>query len=286
LSRATHDVPARLAFAGRVAQEAGRRILEHYGATEHETKPGGSPVTEADLAANRIIVESIFTEWPGEPVLAEESRDSAERLGHSDLWIVDPLDGTREFLARNGEFAVMIGFVAEGEPVAGVVYLPARGLLYEAGSGQGAWAIDAAGNRRRLQARIANPASLRMVGSRSHPDPLLQKMQQALHIQDIRPSGSVGVKCGLIAEAERDVYIHPVPYLKEWDTCAPEVLMREAGGTVTDCLGDRLGYNKRRPDQPHGIVAAAAAVHERVIRTVRPIYEAALRERQASPHED
>jgi len=285
LSRATHDVPARLAFAGRVAREAGRRILEHYGVTEHVTKAGGSPVTEADLAANRLIVESISAEWPGEPVLAEESRDSADQRVERDLWIVDPLDGTREFLAQNGEFAVMIGFVAGGEPVAGVVYLPARGLLYEAGSGQGAWAIDAQGNRRPLRARVADPASLRMVGSRSHPDPLLQKMQQALHIRDVRPSGSVGVKCGLIAEAERDVYIHPVPHLKEWDTCAPEVILREAGGTVSDCLGDRLAYNKIRPDQPHGIVAAVTAVHEQVIRTVRPIYEAALRERQASPHE-
>jgi 3'(2'), 5'-bisphosphate nucleotidase len=270
---ATPDVLERLRFAAVAAREAGRRILRHYGRTEHETKAGGSPVTDADLEANAYLVEAIGREYAGEPVLAEESADPAARRGADHIWIVDPLDGTKEFLAGNGEFSVMIGWVARGKPVAGVVYLPAHGLLYAGGSGSGAWAeID--GARRELRCVPAKGGAVRLVGSRSHPDPLLVRMRDALGIDDVQPSGSVGIKCALIAEGERDLYIHPVPYLKEWDTCAPEAILTEAGGTVTDCLGAPLGYNKEKPSQPHGIVASGGDIHDDVLRTIIPLYEA------------
>jgi 3'(2'), 5'-bisphosphate nucleotidase len=100
-------------------------------------------------------------------------------------------------------------------------------------------------------------------------------MQQALGITDVRPSGSVGVKCGLIAQGERDLYVHPVPYLKEWDTCAPEAILRQAGGDVTDCLGEPLRYNKPDPRQPHGIVACGPGLLDGVLATIRPVYRAA-----------
>lgn len=274
LSSATPDVRERLAFASRVAREAGDRILGHYGATGHETKAGGSPVTAADLASNEWIVNSIRSAWPGEAILAEESADSADRLISDRVWVVDPLDGTREFLAQNGEFSVMIGFVTGGRPVVGVVLVPVRGLLYAAAAGEGAWAEES-GERRRLRCHAARPGGLRLVGSRSHPDPLIEAMRERLGITDVRPSGSVGIKCALIAEGERDLYVHPVPYLKEWDTCAAEVLLREAGGVVTDCRGEPLVYNKPDPTQPDGILACAASVHATVLEQIGPIYERA-----------
>jgi 3'(2'), 5'-bisphosphate nucleotidase len=270
---ATPDVRERLVFAAQAAREAGRRILRHYGSSGHETKAGGSPVTAADLEANGYLVEAIGQAFPGEPVLAEESKDPVSRRGADRLWIVDPLDGTKEFLAQNGEFSVMIGWVVDGRPRVGIVYLPARGLLYAAGSGLGAWS-EVDGARRELRC-VAAQGSLRLVGSRSHPDALLEEMRGALGIEDVRPSGSVGIKCALIAEGERDLYIHPVPYLKEWDTCAPELILTEAGGVVTDCLGGRLEYNKDSPSQPHGIVASGGSVHEDVLRVIVPLYEAA-----------
>jgi 3'(2'), 5'-bisphosphate nucleotidase len=272
---ATPDVRERLAFAADAAREAGRRILRHYGSSSHETKAGGSPVTAADLDSNGYLVEAIGRSFPGEPVLAEESKDPVSRRGADALWIVDPLDGTKEFLARNGEFSVMIGWVSAGRPRVGVVYLPARGLLYAAGSGAGTWS-ELDGARRDLRCVPVRPGSLRMVGSRSHPDALLEEMRAALGIEDVRPSGSVGIKCALIAEGERDLYIHPVPYLKEWDTCAPELIVTEAGGVVTDCRGEALQYNKDSPSQPHGIVACGSDVHEAVLRVIKPLYDAAM----------
>lgn len=278
LSPATGDVLGRLEFAGQIAREAGERILGFYGDAAFEVKAGGSPVTAADLASNEYLVTAIGARHPGEAILAEESADSGARLGQSAVWVVDPLDGTKEFLSRNGEFSVMVGFVDSGEPVVGVVYVPARRLLYGAALGHGAWVEDGNGGRRALRCVRAG-ASLRLVGSRSHADALVGRMRDALGIRDERPSGSVGIKCALIAEGERDLYIHPVPYLKEWDTCAPELIVREAGGTVTDCLGARLRYNKPDPVQPDGIVASGVDVHERVMAVVRPLYEQAKRER-------
>lgn len=257
----------------RIARRAGAAAMEHYGTADAETKAGGSPVTAADHAANRVIVDSLRREFPGDAILSEESVDTAARLDARRVWIVDPLDGTKEFLGQNGEFAIMIGLVAERRPVLGVVYMPDGDRTYTAAAGEGAW-IEAGGERRRLERAVAEGPP-RMVGSRSHPDPLIRRMQEALGVVDVRPSGSVGVKCALIAEGERDLYVHPVPYLKEWDTCAPEVILREAGGTVTDCNGDPLRYNKADPRQPHGIVACAPGLYDRVIGTISKLYRAA-----------
>ena len=248
--------------AALAARAGGRAALRWYGAATATAKHDASPVTAADHAANDAILEILAREAPGWAVLSEESRDDPARLARERVWIVDPLDGTREFIAQNGEFAVMIGLAEAGRAVLGAVYLPAADVLYLAAAGEGAW-LEAEGTRTRLLCPPVAPGTpLRLVGSRSHPDPLLVRMQEALGITDVKPSGSVGVKCGLIARGERDLYVHPVPYLKEWDTCAPEVVLREAGGTVTDCLGEALVYNKANPAQPHGILASGPAVDE------------------------
>src|SRR5262245_9805446 len=256
-----------------IARLAGQAALRFYGTVAAEYKEGNSPVTAADRAANDCILAGLHEAFPGDAILSEESQDSLDRLEEDRLWIVDPLDGTKEFLAQNGEFSVMIGLAVRGEPVLGVVYLPATDVLYSAERGAGAW-VERAGQRERLACEHVNGKPLRMVGSRSHPDPLLVSMQHALGITDVRPSGSVGIKCALIAEKERDLYIHPVPYLKEWDTCAPEAILREAGGGVSDCTGAPLRYNTRDPVQPHGIVACAPGGMARVLGRVTRIYTA------------
>jgi 3'(2'), 5'-bisphosphate nucleotidase len=264
-----------VAVACELARAAGRAAMAHYGSARAEAKGGGSPVTAADRAANEVIVTALKARFPGDAILSEESRDTSHRLTSRRLWIVDPLDGTKEFLAMNGEFAVMVGLVEAGEAVAGAVYLPDPDVLMWAARGEGAW-LERGSGPEPLRCAAADPSALRAVGSRSHPDALLTRMHDALRVADVAPSGSVGVKCGLIARGERDVYIHPVPYLKEWDTCAPEVILREAGGEVTDCRGDRLEYNKPDPRQPHGIVATGGGVHERILAAIAPVYAAAV----------
>lgn len=253
-----------------LARFAGNTAMRYYGTATVQNGSTASPVTEADRASNDCIVAGLKAAFGRDPVLSEESADSQARLSSDRVWIVDPLDGTKEFLAQNGEFSVMIALAVGGVPALGVVYLPATNVLYSAEAGAGAW-VERMGERRALVCEYAS-GPLRMVASRSHPDSLLQQMQEALHITDVMPSGSVGIKCARIADGERDVYIHPGPYLKEWDTCAPEIILREAGGTVTDCTGSPLTYNKAVPLQTHGILACAPGVLARVLVGITPIY--------------
>jgi 3'(2'), 5'-bisphosphate nucleotidase len=256
-----------LRVAERLAREAGQAALRFYGVATAALKEGGSPVTAADHAANDVIEAGLRAAFPEDAILSEESRDSPERMGSARCWVVDPLDGTKEFLARNGEFSIMIGLAVEGRAVVGAVYLPDGDVLFSAAEGGGASVIR--GGERRPLVCAAAATSLRLVGSRSHADRTTLRIQEELGIDDVEPCGSVGVKCSRIAEGGRDLYVHPVPYLKEWDTCAPEVVLREAGGTVTDCCGAPLAYNKAKPAQPHGILAGAPGVRERVLPVVR-----------------
>ncbi len=267
------DLSRELEVAVAAARSAAASVMAFYGDTAAEAKADRSPVTAADRASNALIVTALRRHFPGDAVLSEESRDSAERLTSSRVWIVDPLDGTKEFLARNGEFAIMIGLAEQGEAVLGVLCLPDGDVVYAAARGLGAW-VERGGRRDRIARGDIGDAPIRLVGSRSHADPLLVEMQRALGITDVEPCGSVGVKCARIVEGRRDLYIHPVPSMKEWDTCAPEVLVRESGGAFTDCYGRALRYNKPVPVQPDGIMACAPGVLSRVVEQVSALYGA------------
>lgn len=249
--------------------------MNFYGQTEKTNKADRSPVTKADLASNRVILAELATEFPDDAVRSEEALDRGTVQTADRTWIVDPLDGTKEFLSQNGEFSVMIGLVRAGKPVLGVVYLPALDRMFSAVEGEGCYREDAQG-RELLEAPQADSDNIRLVGSRSHPDALVQQLCVELNIEDMSPCGSVGVKCSRIAEGRRDLYVHPVPYLKEWDTCAPEVILREAGGWVSDCVGDPLEYNKENPGQPQGILACAPGIREIVLDKLEPLWQNAV----------
>jgi 3'(2'), 5'-bisphosphate nucleotidase len=256
----------------RIARAAGAAAMRYYGSASAQAKADSSPVTLADHAANDVITRELRAQYPEDPILSEESVDSAERSAAGRLWIVDPLDGTKEFLAQNGEFAVMIGLAVAGEAVLGVIYVPESGALYGAARGMGAW-MEHDGKRRFLSRMpCSQRAAPRLVISRSHGEPLTAKIQARLGIKQATASGSVGIKCALIASGTQDLYVHPAPYLKEWDTCAPEVLVREAGGVVSDCLGHPLRYNKPNPVQPHGMMAAAPGLFAKVQPMVTALY--------------
>jgi 3'(2'), 5'-bisphosphate nucleotidase len=265
-----------LETARRLARLAGDAAMRHYGTSESVDKGGNSPVTAADHAANDVIVAGLRSRFRGDAILSEESADSDARRTARRVWIVDPLDGTKEFLSRNGEFSIMIGLAVEGRAVLGVVYLPDGDEMFLAAEGAGA-TVERGGETYRLSLPRGDGSTVppRLVGSRSHAEPLLLDLQEQLGITDVEPCGSVGVKCSRIASGRRDLYVHPVPYLKEWDTCAPEVVLREAGGHVTDCLGEPLRYNKSDVRQPHGIFACSPTASD-ALPVVRDLYLASM----------
>ena len=259
---------ADLLTCARASLQGGRATLPYYRSEFLQTseKDPGDPVTEADYAANRAVLAVLGRECPADPVLSEESAmpDSGTAAGR--LWVVDPLDGTREFIDGIDEFAVMVGLAEQGLSVLGAFYIPGSARLYLGLAEGGAWFADCRvsadadspiviGEFHPLRVGVPPSDCVRLVRSRSHPDDRLRAIEAALPCVEVIPSGSVGVKCARIAERVADLYVHPVPYLKEWDTCAPEAVLRGAGGRVTDCGGGTLRYGKSNPRQPSGILA-------------------------------
>jgi len=228
-----------------VALRAAAAIMTVYaGAFAVERKLDDSPLTQADLESQRIILDGLATLTPGVPVLAEESAQApwTERRTWRELWVVDPLDGTREFVKRNGEFAINIALIVEHEPVLGLVAVPAQGLVYIGAAGCGAYRRLADGTRSAI--RVAPPATpLRIVGSRSHRNPHL-----AAYLARSAPYEFLGVgsalKFCLLAEGNADFYPR-FGATSEWDTAAGQALLEAAGGHVTRMDGHRLRYNCR-----------------------------------------
>ncbi|MFQ5678708.1 MAG: 3'(2'),5'-bisphosphate nucleotidase CysQ [Gemmatimonadota bacterium] len=301
LAEASPPIPAErrhdLALAAAAAGRGGRAALGLYGreGIEVSEKAENDPVTAADHASNREVLASLHSARPGDPILSEESvagpanararapGDRPRAAGPpARLWIVDPLDGTKEFLAGNGEFAVMVGLAEEGRAVLGAVYQPAADLLYVGLPDAGAWAVAGAQQIRepdRLRAAGTPGEELRLARSRSHPDAALERLTKSLGRVEVVRSGSVGIKCALVASGGADLYVHPVPHLKEWDTCAPEAVLRGAGGRVSDCSGRPLRYGKPDPRQPRGIVAAVPDAWPMALAALRTaVPELSLRE--------
>lgn len=260
-----------LGVAAAAALAGGAATIRHYRAADLAVEDGSrGPTTVADRASHDAILETLTALRPGEPVRSEEGGADATADADGRLWVVDPLDGTREFMAGIDEFSVMVGLAQDGEAVLGVVYRPALDQLFVGVSGAGAWRVEAGGARPEaspLQVDGRAPARLRMVESRSHPDPRVRHLAALLADRFACvtvPCGSAGTKCTKIATGEVDLYVHPVPHLREWDTCAGEAVARGAGARVGSCMEEPLRYGKNDPSHRNGIFVAAPVVWERV----------------------
>src|SRR5213082_467369 len=266
-----------LRVALRLAREAGAAILEYYDkplrverkvdADEHT-----EPVTQADRTANELIVSALRHEFPYDGILAEESIDTERRLSKRRVWMIDPLDGTNGFIARDGDFAVQIGLAVEGRSVVGVVYQPLPDVLYRAVEGAGTWVERKGFEAERVSVSDAVEVTrMRLAASRNHRSPRMDTVVRALGIEEEVRRGSVGIKVGLIIERQCDVYIHLSPRTKQWDTCAPEIILHEAGGRLTDLFGQNLRYNKAGLQNLNGIVASNGVAHPQIIESLQPL---------------
>lgn len=246
------DAAARDALAerfGAIALLAGRAIMEIYGACEAREKADRSPVTDADERAEAVILAELAGACPGVPVVAEESvaKGDCPTCGARFI-LVDPLDGTREFIKRNGEFTVNIAMIENGAPVAGAVYAPALGKLWLGGATASlcaaapGGALPAARERRPIHARPPQPAGLIALCSRSHGDPETEAFLARLPVAERTSAGS-SLKFCLIAEGVADVYPRFGPTM-EWDIAAGEAVLRAAGGRVVDTAGSPMRYGK------------------------------------------
>jgi 3'(2'), 5'-bisphosphate nucleotidase len=232
-----------------IARAAGEEVLAVYKCdAEVRTKADGSPVTVADERAQEVICAGLAELSPGVPILAEESCDPERTAApEGSFWLVDPLDGTKEFLSHNGEFTVNIGLIDDGAPVLGVVLAPALGRLFAADR-SGAVLEDEEG-RRGLAARTAPAGGATLVSSRSHGD--LEALARFTEGRQIAASIAAGssLKFCLLAAGEADLYPR-FGRTMEWDTAAGDAILRAAGGRVTDLDGRPLRYGKPGFENP------------------------------------
>ncbi|HEX3695753.1 MAG TPA: 3'(2'),5'-bisphosphate nucleotidase CysQ [Polyangia bacterium] len=266
------DYQRELEAACAVAGEAAQLVLRHRAAgLVVDSKPGDEPVTNADHAANTLIVDHLRATFPDDVVLSEEIPDDRSRLGQARVWMVDPIDGTRDFILGDTGFAVMIGLCVDGRPHLGVVVQPTAEKVYGGVVGRGAWLSTGGGARLPMHtSALAQPPGIRLVASKSHRTPRVDAVKAALRITDEINIGSVGLKIGLVAEATRDLYVYTGGRTKIWDTCGPEAILVAAGGRVSDLDGRALAYDGEDLYNRRGIVASNGPLHDLVIGTIAP----------------
>lgn len=272
-----------LRVALRLGRAAGAEALRFYGGplkirhkSEHD-----DPVTQADYAANRVIIEGLAREFPADGLLSEETTDTVRRLSKRRVWMIDPIDGTKGFIEGNGDFAVQIGLTIEGLPALGVVYEPATDVLHWAAQSAGAWVVrPVTGTTKLSVSNESDPPRMRLAASRSHRSPRMERVVRAFGFNEEVRRGSVGIKIGLIVERQCDLYLTLSSRTHQWDTCAPEAILREAGGLLTDLWGEPLNYNSEDVRNYNGIAATNGASHARIIDTLAPLLSEFGRERR------
>jgi 3'(2'), 5'-bisphosphate nucleotidase len=251
-----------------IAADAAKLIMEVYARPfDVDYKGPQDPVTEADRRANDLICERLEQAFPGVPIVAEES-DPATFTGfrsHDRVFFVDPVDGTREFVDRNGEFAVMIGLIEGARAVASVIDAPARGDVFAGWIGQGAIRIRNGREEPLHVSEVKEVSRGRLVGSRSHRSPQLERALARLSPLEVRVMGSAGLKGTLVAAAEVEAYVAPGYAGQRWDACAADALVTAAGGKLTDTYGDAIDYRAPSLSNDRGLLASNGHVHEALV---------------------
>jgi 3'(2'), 5'-bisphosphate nucleotidase len=262
-----------LAAAERAALAAGEVIAAHYakGEIAVDTKSDQSPVTQADRDANAVIVELLRAAFPDDTILSEELPDDLARLGRHRVWIVDPLDGTRDFVARTGQFSVHVALAVDGAAVVGAVYQPVAKVLYSAAAGGGAWRVEPDVDKRtRLHVSdVAAPQWSKIGTSRLNATSRISEFLAATGLRDNAVPMGASVKHMAVAAGELDAAINLSPGETEWDTCAPEVVIREAGGAFTDGDGAPFRYNQRDVNHYRGSLASNGVTHAAWVELLR-----------------
>lgn len=244
-----------------IMKSAGKEVLRIYGGGFGvKFKSGKSPVTDADLTAQEIIITRLKSF--GYAVLSEETHDDLGRLNQEKIWILDPLDGTKDFIEHTGDFSLMIGLVEKAKPVLGVIYKPIGDKFYFAAKNSGAFLEMGVRKIKLAVSKKSDPAKSRMLISRHHALPKELQLAEKLKIKNISKIGSAGIKAGLLCEGKAELYLNAGDTAGEWDTCAASIILEESGGRITDMNGNNLGYNTHHARHINGFVMSNGLIHD------------------------
>ena len=252
-----------LDIAIKAAREAGNAILEIYqGDFKTSKKNDDSPITDADLKSNEIIKEVLSqTEHT---ILSEEDKDDQSRLSKDVIWIIDPLDGTSDFIDKTGEFTVMIALIKNKKPVLGVIGWPTEKIFFVAQKGSGAFRYSNDEWKKISVTTLAELSKCRAIGSRHHLSDKEKQFIKKLGIEDFTSIGS-SLKVGKISSGEAEVYITTTNKMKEWDSAASYCIISEAGGKMTDMLGNDITYNNKEVFHQNGILVTNGLIHDKIV---------------------
>ncbi|MCH7647662.1 MAG: 3'(2'),5'-bisphosphate nucleotidase CysQ [Nitrosopumilus sp.] len=252
-----------LDIAIKAAREAGNAILEIYqGDFKTSKKNDDSPITDADLKSNEIIKEVLSqTEHT---ILSEEDKDDQSRLSKDVIWIIDPLDGTSDFIDKTGEFTVMIALIKNKKPVLGVIGWPTEKIFFVAQKGSGAFRYSNDEWKKISVTTLAELSKCRAIGSRHHLSDKEKQFIKKLGIEDFTSIGS-SLKVGKISSGEAEVYITTTNKMKEWDSAASYCIISEAGGKMTDMLGNDITYNNKQVFHQNGILVTNGLIHDKIV---------------------
>ena len=250
-------------IAIQAAIEAGKAVMAVYNQDFSSTlKNDNEPITEADIKSNKIIEKAISVF--GYPILSEESIDDKKRLDFQKIWIVDPLDGTTDFIKKTGEFTIMISLLEGKKPILGIIYWPTKEQLFLAQINKGAYKLE---NKIWSQISVSNIPELsqcKIVGSRHHISENEQKFIKLLNISKFTSKGS-SLKVADISSGNAELYFTSTDKIKQWDTCASYCLINEAGGRMTDMFGNDLQYNTEKLNHENGLLVSNGLIHEKII---------------------
>ncbi len=252
-----------LDIAIKAASEAGKAILEIYQEDyKTTTKNDDSPITEADLKSNEVIKEILSQSK--HHILSEEDKDDLSRLSKETIWIVDPLDGTSDFIDKTGEFTVMISLIKNKKPILGVIGWPTEKTLFVAQKGSGAFRFSNEVWSKISVTKVSEISKCRTVGSRHHLSDKEKAFIKKLGIEDFTSIGS-SLKVGKISSGEAEAYITTTNKMKEWDSAASYCIISEAGGKMTDMSGNDLTYNNKDVYHQNGILVTNGLVHNKIV---------------------
>jgi 3'(2'), 5'-bisphosphate nucleotidase len=252
-----------LDLAVKAAIEAGNAILEIYQSDyETSTKSDESPITDADLKSNEVIKEILLQ--TGHQILSEEDKDDLNRLSQEMIWIIDPLDGTSDFIDKTGEFTVMIALIKNKKPILGVIGWPTEKTLFVAQKGSGAFRFSNEQWSKISVTKVSDIPKCRTVGSRHHLSDKEKSFIKKLGIEDFTSIGS-SLKVGKISSGEAEAYITTTNKMKEWDSAASYCIISEAGGKMTDMSGNDLTYNNEDVYHQNGILVTNGLIHNKIV---------------------
>ena len=264
----TNKIPE-LEIAVNAAIKAGETILDIYdGNFRTTTKTDDSPVTDADFKSNEIIKKILSK--TDHYILSEEDIDDPKRLSENTIWVIDPLDGTSDYINKTGEFTIMISLIKNNEPILGVIGWPTEKTLFVAQKGSGAFRYSNNEWTKISVSKISDLSLCRTVGSRHHLTDKEKNFIKKLGIINFTSIGS-SLKVGKISSGEADVYITTTDKMKEWDSAASHCIVHEAGGKMTDMSGNDISYNNKDVYHHNGILVTNGLLHDKIVKEFKKL---------------